>query len=199
MRLITIRHGRPAWHSPRLISLAGFEDLAGDYDAAHLSEDGIVAAAALARQLPKVPILSSDLPRARETAEAIAGGKQAVALDPVFREVPNTRIAQGLLGKLWAPADIWAFVRRCFWIMGVGECPEKPRAAWGRASRATDVILRQGREQGDVILVSHGWFLTVLVLHLRWRGLIVRGPLLPRVGYGAMTLYHLRPTAANPA
>ncbi|MGD2177245.1 MAG: histidine phosphatase family protein [Anaerolineae bacterium] len=195
MRFIAIRHGRPAWHSPRLISLAAFERLSVDYDDAHLSEDGARAVATLARQLPKVPILSSDLPRARETAEVIADGKQAIALDPVFREVPNTAIARGLLGKLRAPADLWAFVRRCFWIIGVGECPEKPRAAWGRASRAADEILEQGKRQKHVILVSHGWFLTVLALHLRWRGLIQRGPLLPRVGYGGMTVYHLRPPA----
>jgi broad specificity phosphatase PhoE len=167
--------------------------LSVEYDEAHLSEDGARAAAAIARQLPQVPILSSDLPRARETAEAIADGKRAIAIDPLFREVPNTRIARGLLGKLWAPADIWAFVRRCFWIIGAGDCSEKPREAWGRASKATDKILKQGKQQNDVILVSHGWFLTVLALHLRWRGLIERGPLLPRVGYGAMTLYHLRP------
>jgi broad specificity phosphatase PhoE len=197
MRLIVVRHGRPAWHSPRLISLAGFERMSADYDAAHLSEDGTQAAAALAEQLPKVPILSSDLPRAQETAEAIADGRYPVALDPVFREVPNTRIGQGLLGRMWAPADLWAFVRRCFWIMGVGECAEKPRDAWNRASKATERILKQGRRQGAVILVSHGWFLTVLALHMRRQGLIERGPLLPRVGYGGMTLYHLRTDVAG--
>jgi hypothetical protein len=37
--------------------------------------------------------------------------------------------------------------------------------------------------------VSHGCFMIVLALCLRWRGLIDRGPLLPRVGYGAMTEY----------
>jgi broad specificity phosphatase PhoE len=195
MRLITIRHGRPAWHSPRLISLADFERLSVGYDDAHLSQDGARAVAALARQLPKVPILSSDLPRAAETAEAIAGGSQAIAFNPLFREVPNTRIGRGLLGKLWAPADIWAFVRRCCWIMGIGECPEMPRDAWSRASTATVEILKRGARQKDVILVSHGWFLTVLALHLRWRGLIERGPLLPRVGYGGITLFHLRPAA----
>jgi broad specificity phosphatase PhoE len=70
-----------------------------------------------------------------------------------------------------------------------------PRDAWGRASRAADEILRQGDSREDVILVSHGWFLTVLVLYLRRRGLIARGPLLPRVGYGGMTVYHLRSDA----
>jgi broad specificity phosphatase PhoE len=193
MRLITIRHGRPAWHSPRLISLAAFERLSAHYDDAHLSEEGARAVAALSGQLPQVPILSSDLPRAHETAEAIADGKRAIIVDPLFREVPNTRIARGLLGRLWAPADLWAFVRRCFWIIGAGECSEKPRAAWRRASRAGNEILRHGTRQRDVVLVSHGWFLTVLALNLRWRGLIERGPLLPRVGHGAMTVYHLRP------
>jgi hypothetical protein len=72
MRLFAVRHGRPAWHSPRLISLAAFERLSAGYDDAHLSQDGARAVAALAEQVPKVPILSSDLPRARERAEAIA-------------------------------------------------------------------------------------------------------------------------------
>jgi broad specificity phosphatase PhoE len=195
MRFIAIRHGRPAWRSPRLISLAEFERLSADYDDTRLSEDGIQAVAALASKLPPVPILSSDLPRARETAEVIAAGKQAIMCHPLFREVPNARIARGPLGGLRAPPALWAFVRRCFWIIGAGECPEKPHAAWSRASRAANEILRQGRRQRDVILVSHGWFLTILALHLRWRGLIERGPLLPRVGYGGVTLYHLRPVA----
>jgi len=193
MRLIMIRHARPEWRSSPLISLAKFERIAGGYDDAHLSAKGRIAVAALAERLPKAPILSSDLPRARETAEVIGGGDRTIVFDALFREVPNTRIGGGLLSRLLAPADVWAFIRRCYWIIGAGECPEKPRAAWRRAARATDSILERFEGYEALILVSHGWFLTMLALHLRRRRLIQRGPLLPRVSYGGMTVYHLQP------
>jgi hypothetical protein len=40
MRLILIRHGRPEWHLPFLISLSQFEHVSAGYDAAHLSSEG---------------------------------------------------------------------------------------------------------------------------------------------------------------
>lgn len=191
MRLIVIRHGRPEWRLPFALSLAQFEHVSAGYDAAGLSAEGKRAIDALAGRLPKALILSSDLPRARETAEIIGRGKGTVDFASVFREVPTSQIATNLLGRLWAPVAIWTLIKRCCWVLGIGKCPEKPAAAWSRATRAVDEILRySGRK--SVILVSHGCFIAVLALHFRWRGLIDRGPLLPRVGYGAVTEYLLR-------
>jgi len=192
MRLIVIRHGRPEWQSPLLLSLARFECLSAGYDAARLSGEGRRAIEALAKRLPPAFILSSDLPRARETAEIIGCGSKAIEFDALFREVPTPRIGMGLLGRLWAPAVIWALIRRCCWVLGIGEGTEKPRAAWSRTARATDKILKHFEREKDIILVSHGWFMVMLVLHLRWRRLIEHGPFLPRVGYGVITEYHLR-------
>ena len=191
MRLVVIRHGRPEWRLPFMISLAQFEHASAGYDAAGLSVEGNVAIDALSRRLPKALVLSSDLPRARETAEIIGRGKEAIGFDSIFREVATSQIATNLLGKLWAPAVAWALIKRCCWVLGVGECPEKPRAAWNRAAEAAVEILKYSCEE-SVILVSHGCFMVVLVLYLRWRGLIKHGPLLPRVGYGAATECLLR-------
>ncbi len=62
VRLIVIRHGRPEWRLPRLISLFQLERALIRYDNAHLSQEGIDAAAVLITRLPKALILSSDLP-----------------------------------------------------------------------------------------------------------------------------------------
>ena len=190
MRLTVIRHGRPEWRLPFMISLAQFEHVSTGYDAAGLSAEGKRAIDALTKRLPKALILSSDLPRARETAEIIGRGEEAIDFDFIFREVPTSQIATNLLGRLWAPAAIWALIKRCCWVLGIGECPEKPRAAWSRAAEATVEILKHSGGE-SVILVSHGCFIVVLALYLRRRGLIDRGPLLPRVGYGAATEYLL--------
>ena len=66
---------------------------------------------------------------------------------------------------------------------------ETPRIAWSRVAKATDRILKHFETEETIILVSHGWFLSLLAIHLRWRGLIARGPLIPRTGYGGMTEY----------
>lgn len=190
MRLIVIRHGRPEWQLPFMASLAQFEQLSAGYDAAGLSAVGRRAVETLAGRLPKTLILSSDLLRARETAEIIGRG-EVIDFDSIFREVPTSQIATNLLGRLWVPATIWALIKRCCWVLGIGECSEKPRAAWNRAAEATVKILKHSGDE-SVILVSHGCFVVVLALYLRWRGLIDRGPLLPRVGYGAATEYLLR-------
>lgn len=173
-----------------MISLAQYDRVSPGYDAAGLSAAGKEALEACAGRLPEALILSSDLPRARETAEIIARGRP-IAFDAVFREVPSSRIATRLLGRLWAPAALWTLVERCCWVLVIGECEENPRSAWERAARATDAILKHSEEE-TVILVSHGFFLTVLILYLGRRGLIARGPRLPRVGYGAATEYNLR-------
>jgi broad specificity phosphatase PhoE len=192
MRLIMIRHGRPEWQPPLWVSLSRFERISVGYDAAHLSREGMSAIVALAKRLPKALILSSDLPRARETAGIIGRGSGTIEFDPVFREVQTPRITTRLLGRLWAPAAVWALTRRCCWILGIGQCSEWPGAAWNRTAKATDEILKHFETEADIILVSHGWFMVMLALHLRWRGLIERGPLIPKVGFGAMTEYRIR-------
>jgi broad specificity phosphatase PhoE len=188
-----IRHGRPEWRRPFFTLLSQFERTSAGYDAARLSEEGAEAVHSLARQLPKAFIMSSDLPRARETAEIVRGGGRAIECASLFRELQAPRVASGLLGRLWAPTLVWSLMHWCCWILGIGDCSEKPRAAWNRVARAADKILEHfGTEEG-IILVSHGWFMILLAIHLRWRGVIERGPLIPRTGFGALTEYLLRP------
>lgn len=160
---------------------------------AHLSREGAEAIGVLAQRLPTAPILSSDLPRAQETAEILrCESGMTVKFSPLFRELKASCIATSLLGRLWAPTMMWSIVRCCCWVSGIGHCSEGPRSAWDRVARATRKILEHFETEPTIILVSHGWFMILLAIYLRWYGLIRHGPLVPKVGYGAMTEYLLR-------
>ncbi len=188
MHLILIRHGQPDWQTPRCISLAQFRQRAIAYDATHLSPPGSGAIRSLAARLPEAAILSSDLPRARETAEILGRGTATIRFDPLFRELQAPIIAGRLLDELRVPPIIWSLVHWFCWLVGIGQFSEGPRAAWKRAAEAAQRIL--SFEGGDtLIVVSHGWFIFLLTIYLRSHGLIARGPLLPRLSFGGVTRY----------
>src|SRR5512135_2186201 len=132
MRLFIIRHGRPDWQPPRFISLAQHRQGLIAYDAAHLSNDGIRNIEVLAARLPEAFILSSDLIRAKETAEIIRHGKAAIEFDPVFQELQAPTIAAHFLDGVLLPPALWSLIHRWCWLTGIGECSEGPRAAWKR-------------------------------------------------------------------
>lgn len=90
-----IRHGRPEWRLPRWISLSRFVHVSGDYTLARLAKEGISAIELLARTLPQTLILSSDLARARETAEIIAGKIGKVEFDRCFANCNRRRFLRG--------------------------------------------------------------------------------------------------------
>jgi broad specificity phosphatase PhoE len=195
MQLILIRHGRPDWRLPRLVSLAEYQHGLLTYDTAHLSTDGIRAIEVLAPQLPQAPILSSDLIRARETADIIGHDTVCVQFDSAFRELQAPTLRAHWLGGVRLPPALWSLVHWDCWLFGVGEQSETPHAAWRRAKRATDLIRVAFGKADTLILVSHGWFITLLTLYLRKRGLIRHGPLVPDVRhFGGMTEYQFRVT-----
>ncbi len=188
LRLILIRHGQPDWQTPRCISLAQFRQRAIAYDATRLSPPGSDAIRSLVARLPEAAILSSDLPRARETAEILGRGTATLRCDPLFRELQAPIIAGRLLDELRVPPIIWSLVHWCCWLVGIGQFSEGPRAAWKRAAGAAEKML--SFEGGDtLIVVSHGWFIFLLTIYLRSHGLIVRGPLVPQLSFGGVTRY----------
>jgi broad specificity phosphatase PhoE len=191
--LIILRHGRPEWQLPHFISLAQYRQGIVAYDAAHLSEAGMRSIEALAARLPEAVVLSSDLLRARETAEIIRRGTATIKFDAVFRELQAPTIGTRFLGRVRLPLTIWSLIHWGCWLVGIGEYSEGPRAAWRRAGEATTRILSFFREEETIILVSHGWFITLLTLYLRKHGLIERGSFIPKVShFGGLTEYRLR-------
>ncbi len=173
------------------ISLSQFRQRSIAYDATHLSQQGSDEIESLAAALPQAAVLSSDLLRARETAETLGRGTAAIRFDPLFRELQAPIIASRFLDELRVPPIIWSLVHWCCWLVGIGQFSEGPRAAWRRAARATERIL--SFEGGDtLIVVGHGWFTFLLTIYLRSHGLIVRGPLVPQLSFGGVTHYWVK-------
>ena len=188
MRLILVRHGQPDWQTPRCISLSQFRQRSIAYDATHLSEKGSNAIQALVAGLPRAAILSSDLLRARETAEILGRGTAAIRFDPLLRELQAPGIASCFLDELRVPPIIWSLIHWCCWLVGIGQFSEGPRAAWHRAARATEKIL-SFESDDTLVVVSHGWFMLLLTVYLRKCGIVERGPLIPQVSFGGVTHY----------
>jgi broad specificity phosphatase PhoE len=191
MHLILIRHGQPDWQTPFCIFLSDFRQRTTAYDATHLSQQGSDAIRSLTARLPEAAVLSSDLPRAKDTAEILGRGTADIRFDPLFRELQAPIIASRLLDELRVPPIIWSLIHWCCWLVGIGQFSERPRAAWYRAAKAAEKIL--SFEGGDtLIVVSHGWFISLLTIYLRSHGLIVRGPLIPQLSFGGVTGYWVK-------
>ncbi len=191
MHLILIRHGQPDWQTPRCISLSQFRQRTTAYDATHLSQPGIGAIISLAARLPEAPILSSDLSRARETAEILGCGTATIEFDPLFRELQAPVIAGCSFDDLRVPPIIWSLAHWCCWLVGIGQFSEGPRAAWKRAAEAVEKIL-SFEDRGTLIVVSHGWFICLLTIYLRSHGLIACGPFVPQLSFGGVTHYWVK-------
>ncbi len=163
-RVAVVVHAEAQHHVDQLVG--------GWYDSS-LTERGRKQArqvgAALRRVFPgsPVPIVSSDLKRARQTAEIIGEVLQsAVVLDPRLREL-SYGIAEGR-PKTWLAERIVA-IPTCGSRLDhrVCEGAESRRELATRVYAAVDEILAS--EAKDVVIVTHGFAATFVIA--RWIGL----------------------------
>ena len=188
MRCCFVRHGETLWNTER--RLQGHQDIP-------LNELGLAQAAAAARYLaqrhaqrPFSAVISSDLQRARQTANAIAGATQLVVQDaPGLRE----RHYGDFEGKTPAEArlhDPLAYEQ----LVTRGDLAAAPGNAEPldvMAGRIEDCLrlLAVNHEDQSVILVTHGGVLDILY---RWAmGRELSGPRdapIPNVGLNWLDL-----------
>ncbi|WP_149140955.1 histidine phosphatase family protein [Gemmobacter caeruleus] len=127
-------------------AFCGWRDVPAD-----LSDTG--ALARLRAFLPEAPILSSDLLRARQTAEALAGPRPRLPADPDLREF-HFGAWEGLTFDAVAARD--PDLSRAYW-----ECPgdvAPPEGeSWNRAAARVDRAVARLTALGlpDLIVVAH--------------------------------------------
>lgn len=134
-----VRHGPT--HAKALI---GWTDLPAD-----LSDSAAVQG--LHAHLPNAPVISSDLLRAVQTADAIAAGRPRLPHDPRLREI-NFGAWEGLHHS--AVPD--QALIRAYWDTPGDIAPpggESWNALCGRVNAAVDVLAQQ--HHGDLIVVAH--------------------------------------------
>lgn len=150
MSILLVRHGETALNASRVMQPLDTP----------LSTRGLAQAAALGRRLATqrvAAILSSDLPRARMTAQAIADRcALPVATDVVLRE----RDFGELRGQ--------AYDNLGFDPLAMIEAPPGGESADALLQRARDAIVRvralRAALDGDLVVVSHGLFIRTLLL-----------------------------------
>jgi broad specificity phosphatase PhoE len=185
MRVVLVRHGHPAVLPEARRPIAGTE-LGGWYRgyndvglaAASPPPDGLRATAAAAGC-----IVASDLRRAVESAQLLAGAKP-VQIDADLREVG---FPERLNASMRLSPGVWVMIARAVWLLDGCECEESRRAVSQRAARLADRLGDLARAHDSVVAVGHGWFNLFVGRELRRRQW--RGPRLAPTAYWASAEY----------
>lgn len=162
------RHGRPALSRKCLLTSQGYRDWWRRYDLGGLLEgqtppQGLVETAQSADV-----IFASTLPRAQETAQAVAGDREIIS-DVIFVEAPLPPPRMPDWFKL--PPRLWGVVARLWWhLFNRHEASETRVEAEARAERAADLLILQAGQGRDVLLLAHGYFNHMIGRALKARG-----------------------------
>lgn len=158
MRLYLVRHGQTAWNA---------EERAQGHTDVPLDEKGLRQAACLAAHFEEVAldlILTSDLQRSYKTAQAIAEVTGApLESTPTLRERAFGEW-EGLLYHEFSERIGKASQEGLHSVYEV--CPpggETMRQAWDRVKQITD---RMVKEEGTVLVVSHGGVCSLMLAQL---------------------------------
>jgi broad specificity phosphatase PhoE len=168
--IVLARHGRPALDRTPLLDWRGYKNWWGAYDEGGLAPDETPPEALLAVARDAHAVLASPLPRSRETAEAVAAGREVV-VDPVFVEaalppppIPGLKLRPGQ----------WGVLARIAWWLGFEGGLETRAEAERRAEAAVERILKDlaGEPAASrvVLVCAHGWFNRMMRPVLKARG-----------------------------
>lgn len=185
MRIVLIRHGKPAIPTNPRTSHSEFRTYIDHYEAAGLDPTSVPPEELqdLVRELTAV--YTSGKPRSTDSARALAPHAELIA-DPLFVEAPLASPRIPLL-KMKVPA--WAVVARILWHAGYHPEIENYRRAKQRASDAADILMKRAAKEGRTVLVAHGYFNAMIGRELRRRGFRKSGS--HRVKYWNAVIYEL--------
>jgi broad specificity phosphatase PhoE len=166
MRIILIRHGRPAIETAPRTNHHGFRSYIDDYEQA-----GLDPASAPPEELQDLvkeltAVFTSGRARAHESAKALAPKAELIA-DPLFAEAP---LASPRIPLLRMKVPKWAVMARLLWHVGYHPEIEGYARAKVRACDAADILIARAGEDGQVALVAHGYFNAMIGRVLRLRG-----------------------------
>lgn len=151
--IITVRHGRPALDRNVRISWRDYIDWWAAYDRSGL-DAGQTPPEALRTAVSNAHVIfSSTLPRALETALAVAPADRIVT-DTVFVEAPLP--PPPIPGKL--RPGLWGVFARVTWWFGLSRDLETRRSVEQRAEAAAATLVARALRGETVILFAHGWF-----------------------------------------
>lgn len=167
--IVISRHGRPTLNrseGPRL-DWRAYRGWWERYEASSLADDQITPDELIEAVADADLILSSMRPRAIETAQRAAPGRD-IRSDAVFNEAP---LPPPTIARVKYLPKTWNILARAAWMNGHALDGESVKEARVRASEAARK-LHDEAEAGKVYLAAHGWFNRMLRPELKkigWR------------------------------
>jgi broad specificity phosphatase PhoE len=177
MEILLVRHGKPEGAVNPVVDSPGFAKWVRRYNRLGLRPDSRPPAALMPSPGESF-VISSDLPRARESAERCAGRAPDLVL-PVLREmeIPRYRIP----GRLRAYS--WLYINRALWMLGRRGSFESFRKAKVRAHRAARRLHLLAGSHDKVVAFGHAYINKYVASELGALGWQIEGRTRP--GYWA--------------
>jgi broad specificity phosphatase PhoE len=166
IRIILIRHGRPALPIAPRTCHRGFREYIDAYEEAGLDPNDAPPEELQDLVAELGAIFTSERRRAHESAKALAPNAELI-IDSLFAEAP---LASPRIPLLRMRVAKWAVVARVLWYAGYHPEIENYRKAKHRAADATEILLRRARVNGVAALVAHGYFNFLIGRDLGRRG-----------------------------
>jgi broad specificity phosphatase PhoE len=171
--IIIARHGRPDCDRTLKIDWRGYVEWWAQYNRSGLVRDEPASEALVAAARDADVIFSSNILRAIETAQAVAGGRPIVQ-DPVFAEAPLPP------PRIWGKRrpGYWGVLARISWWLGSAQGGETRQEAEQRAEAAVATLTARALRGETVLLLAHGWFNRMMRPVLKrqgWREVIDTG------------------------
>ncbi|HEY2034921.1 MAG TPA: histidine phosphatase family protein [Rhizomicrobium sp.] len=166
LKIILIRHGKPAIASAPVTSHHEFRSYIDAYEEAGLDPTDAPPEELrdLLRELSVV--FTSGKKRAADSARALAPNAELI-VDPLFVESP---LASPRIPLLKMKVTKWAVVSRLMWYAGFSPKIEGYRKSKRRAKEAADILIKRATKDGGIALVAHGYFNYLIGIELRRRG-----------------------------
>jgi broad specificity phosphatase PhoE len=166
LKILLIRHGRPALPIAPRTSHRGFRGYIGEYDEAGLDPQDMPPEELQDLVAELGAVFTSDKKRAHDSARVLAPGADLL-VDPLFVEVP---LASPRIPLLRMTVPKWAIMARILWYAGYHPQIEDYRKAKHRAVLAADILVQRARQDCAAALVAHGYFNFLIGRELRRRG-----------------------------
>lgn len=177
--IVTARHGRPNVDRSVKITAREYGYWWANYDLTGLAPDQEPPKALIDIAAGANVVLTSTLPRAIETAEAVTQGARIIPRDALFVEAPLPPPPLFPDSVRLTPTT-WGVISRTFWFMGYApEGCENHARARKRVRRVADRLIGEAQESGgDVLLCAHGylnWMLHRVLIRRGWKLVEHRG------------------------
>jgi broad specificity phosphatase PhoE len=166
LRIILVRHGKPAIALAPRTSHRGFADYINAYEAAGLDPANLPPGELQNLVRGLAAVFTSARPRAHQSARALAPHAELI-VNALFAEAP---LASPHIPLLRMRVQKWAVMARILWHVGYNPRIENYRRARRRAIQAADILIARARGEGATALVAHGYFNAMIGWQLRRRG-----------------------------